>query len=83
MLREIHNHHFFQNSQICITKFEFETLEQSLALEITNAVTLVVICVLINRIGKFPILCKFLINFLTEERPVRLRRFVGQMQFSF
>lgn len=42
--------------EICVTKLEAETLEESFTLEILFAACLGIIGVVINRVGKFPIL---------------------------
>lgn len=43
---------------MCVTKLELETLEQGIFLEVIYALGFVVISFVINRLGKFVILCK-------------------------
>lgn len=43
----------------CVTKLELDTLEQGLALEIAFACSCALSSMLINRVGKFAILCKY------------------------
>lgn len=52
--------------KVCVTKLEIATLEQSIVYEISFAIFSVVIAVLINKIGKFPIICKW-IRFQSNE----------------
>lgn len=42
---------------MCTTKFEIATIEQEIILESIYAAGFIIIGLLINRIGKFPILC--------------------------
>lgn len=48
----------FELYKACVTKLEFETLERGIVLESLYAIGFAVIGVLIDRVGKFPILCK-------------------------
>lgn len=50
----------FSEKKVCATKLETEMLGQGLILESCYTVGFIVIGLLINRIGKFPILCMFL-----------------------
>lgn len=52
------NNLFAIHWQVCVTKLELETLEQGLILEIIFASGQILIALLINKIGKFPIVCK-------------------------
>lgn len=45
--------------QECITKLELETLEQGIILELLYAIGFGFISLIITRVGKFPILCKY------------------------
>lgn len=49
---------FIEKKKVCNTKLELETLEQGLILEILFAGGFVVTGILINKTGKFPILCR-------------------------
>lgn len=50
--------HLHLHFQSCVTKFEVETYEQTLLLEVFYTLSFVVQALLINRIGKFPLLCQ-------------------------
>lgn len=45
--------------QSCISKFEIATYEQTLLLEIFYTLSFVIQAILINKIGKFPLLCQY------------------------
>lgn len=69
---EVRSVSFFNNSKCiliprfklkdCTTKLENETLGQSLMLEILFAFGFAMTGFLINKVGKFPILCEFFLN---------------------
>lgn len=55
---------FFPN-QVCVTKLETETLQQSISMEIFFAIGFALVGYLVNSVGKFPVLCKkFIYKFI-------------------
>lgn len=59
-----HNHNFHLHCyfcfyhQVCVTKLELETIEQGVSLEFSYTISLFLIGLLVNKVGKFPLLCK-------------------------
>lgn len=52
---------------MCVTKLELQTLERGIVLESLYAIGFAVVGVLIDKVGKFPILCELrFVNALLE-----------------
>lgn len=65
-----HSHEFFCNWQICNTQLEIATIRQEFVLECIFSLGSALVSLLVNKLGKFPILCKEYFILMKKNRAI-------------